>query len=185
MKMTCVVLAVLVVCCVLVKTSVAAGDAVKKNPAQAKWVQVMTKTFKTKDKDKDGFLSFDEFKGKMKKPEAVEKSEQIFKLIDVDNDLKVSLKEFTNKPLEARFKQMDRNNDGKITFDEYKGKRKSPEEIERIEQRFKRLDKDGDKALTLEEFKTQRKKHHPKKAAKTKTGKKKFQPETLKAAGKK
>jgi len=136
----------------------------------------MEKTFKTKNKDEDGFLSFDEFKGKARRPEAIERAEQIFKLIDADKNLKVSLKEFTNKPPEARFKQMDRNDDGKITFDEYKGKRKNPEEIENAEQRFKRIDKNGDKKLTLEEFKAAQKKRKPRKAAK-----KKFQPELLKS----
>ena len=148
----------------------------KKKPAKGKWVQAMEKTFKTKDKDEDGFLSFDEFKGKAKRPEAVERAEQIFKLIDADKDLKVSLKEFTNKPPEARFKQLDRNDDGKVTFDEYKGKREKPEEIEAAEQRFKRIDKDGDKELTLEEFKAALKKQQPKKSAK-----KEFQPEPLKS----
>jgi hypothetical protein len=64
-----------------------------------------------------------------------------------------------------------------ITFDEYKGKRERPEEIEAAEQRFKRIDKDSDKELTLEEFKAAQKKQVPKKSAK-----KKFQPELLKSA---
>ena len=118
----------------------------------------------------------DEFKGKAKKPEAIERAEQIFKLIAADNDLKVSLKEFTNKPPEARCKQLDRNDDGKITFEEFKGKREEPEEIEEAEQRFKRIDKDGDKKLTLEEFKAAQKKRQPKTPAK-----KKFQPEEVMA----
>ena len=78
------------------------------------------------------------------------------------------------------FPHIDKNNDGKITFDEYKGRRKKPEEIEAAEQRFKKIDKDGDKKLTLEEFKATQKKRQPKKL-----GKKKFQPERLKAAEKK
>ncbi len=63
---------------------------------------------------------------------------------------------------------MDRNDDGKVTFDEYKGKREKPEEIEEAEQRFKRIDKDGDKKLSLEEFKAAQKKRAPKKPAKKK-----------------
>ena len=103
MRMTCVVLTMLAVSFVVVGSSDAADDAAaKEKPAKGRWVQAMEKTFKTKDKDKDGFLSFDEFKGKAKKPEAIERAEQIFKLIDADKDLKVSLKEFTNKPPEAR-----------------------------------------------------------------------------------
>jgi Ca2+-binding EF-hand superfamily protein len=181
MRKTVAVLTVLIACSVIVGTSVAADDAAaKKKPAKSKWVLAMEKNFETKDKDEDGLLSFDEYKGKARKPEAIERAEQIFKLIDADDDLKVSLKEFTNKPAEARFKLMDRNDDGEITFDEYKGKREKPEEVELAEQRFKRMDKDSDKKLTVEELKAAQKKQQPKKSAK-----KKFQPRLLKAAEKK
>jgi len=179
--MTSGVLIVLVACFVVVGSSDAAAAATpKKKAAQKKLGAAAEKNFKTKDKDEDGFLIFDEFKGRAKKPEAIERAEQIFKLIDADKDLKVSLKEFLNKSPEVRFKQMDRNDDGKITFDEYKGRKKGPEEIEAAEQRFKKIDKDGDKKLTLEEFKAALKKRAPKKPAK-----KKFQPEQLKSAEKK
>ena len=95
MRMISVVLTLLVACFVVVKTSVAADDAAaKEKPAKSKWVQAMEKTFKTKDKDEDGFLSFDEFKGRTKKPEAVEKAEQRFKRIDKDGDKKLTLEEF-------------------------------------------------------------------------------------------
>jgi Ca2+-binding EF-hand superfamily protein len=181
MRTTIAVLTMLIACSVIVGTSIAADDAAaKKQPAKTKWIQTMEKTFKTLDKDGDGFLTFDENKGQRKRPEAIERAEQIFKLIDADDDLKVSLKEFTNKPAEARFKLMDRNDDGTITFDEYKGKREKPEEVELAEQRFKRIDKDGDKKLTVEELKAAQKKQQPKKSAR-----KKFQPKLLKAAEKK
>jgi hypothetical protein len=78
MRKTSVVLTVLVACFVIVETSLAADDAApKKKPAKSKWVQAMEKTFKTLDKDEDGILSFDEYKGKRKKPEAIERAEQI------------------------------------------------------------------------------------------------------------
>ena len=177
MTKTSTVLTVLIACSAILGTSVAADDvAAKKEPAKSKWVQTMEKTFKTLDKDEDGVLSFGEYKGKRNKPEAIERAEQIFKLIDIDDDLKVSLKEFTNKPAEARFKQMDRNGDGEITFDEYKGKREKPEEVEEAEQRFKRIDKDGNKKLSVEELTAAQKKQQ------STSAKKKFQPELLKAA---
>jgi Ca2+-binding EF-hand superfamily protein len=136
----------------------AADDAGKPKDAPAaksapnKWSELAEKNFKAQDKDGDGFLSFDEFKGNRKKPEAIEQAEQIFKLIDTDGDKKISLKEFIYRSAEARFKQMDRDNDGKLTWDEFKGTRK-PEEIEQAEQNFKRMDTNGDKTLSLEEFK--------------------------------
>ncbi|HIE97167.1 MAG TPA: hypothetical protein EYG03_12500 [Planctomycetes bacterium] len=181
MKNTSVVLTALLACFVIAGTCVAADDeTAKKKPAKTKWVQTMEKTFKTLDKDEDGFLSFDEYKGKRQKNAALEKAEQIFKLIDTDDDLKVSLKEFTNKPPEARFMMTDRNGDGEITFYEYKGKREKAEEIEQAEQRFKRIDKNGDKKLTVDEFKAAQKAQLPKKSAT-----KKFQPKLLRAAEKK
>ena len=80
---------------------------------------------------------------------------------------------------------MDRNDDGLLTFDEYKGRREKPEEIEKAEQRFKSLDKNGDRKLTLEEFTP--KKRAGKKAGKTapkKPAKRKSQPKVLESAGK-
>ena len=132
----------------------AADDAAAKpKDAPNKWAEMAEKNFKAMDKNGDGALDFDEFKGKRKKPEAVEQAEQIFKLIDADADRKVTLQEFVNRPAEARFKQIDLNNDGKLTFDEFKGKREKPEEIEQAERSFKRMDTDGDKCLSLDEFK--------------------------------
>ena len=137
------------------------------------------KNFRSMDKNGDGLLTFDEYKKDRKKPNAVEKAEQIFKLIDADDDLKVTLEEFENRPSEARFKQMDQDNDGKVTFVEFKGKRKKPEEVELAERAFKRMDKDGNKNLTLDEFKEARKKIAARQAAK-RPAKKKFQPQSLK-----
>ena len=72
MRKSSVVLTVLIACVVIVETSVAADDAaVKKKPAKSKWVQAMEKTFKTLDKDEDGFLTFDEYKGQRKRPKAI------------------------------------------------------------------------------------------------------------------
>ena len=181
MKKTSVLLTMLVACFVIVETSFAGDDAAaKKTPANSKWVQLMERNFKTLDKNGDGVLTFDENKGLRRKPEAIERAEQIFKMIDANDDLNVSLKEFMNKPPGVRFKLMDRSDDGKITFDEYKGKRETVEGIEEAEQRFKRMDTDGDKELTLEEFKATHAKQQLKQPAK-----KKFQPKRLQSAEKK
>jgi Ca2+-binding EF-hand superfamily protein len=151
-------LAVTLLCFVSLTRAKAADDAGRPKdapaakPALSKWTEMAEKNFKAQDKDGDGLLTFDEFKGNRKKPEALEQAEQIFKLIDTDGDKKISLKEFIYRPAEARFKQMDRDNDGKLTWDEFKGTRK-PDEIEQAEQNFKRMDTDGDKCLSLDEFK--------------------------------
>lgn len=152
------------------------GPAAK--PAQSKLTEMAEKNFKALDTDGDGLLSFDEFKGKRKKPEAIEQGEQIFKLIDADGDKKLSLKEFVNRPVEARFKQMDKSNDGKLTWDEFKGTRK-PEELDQAELNFKRMDTDGDKCLSLDEFKAGQK--SPVKPAKKAAGKT-FQPKQVESA---
>ncbi len=160
----------------------AADDEAKPKTAPNKRAEMAEKTFKTLDKDQDGVLTFDEFKGK-RKAKAMDKAEEIFKLIDADGDLKLTMKEFKNKPLEVRFKQMDKDNDGKLTFDEFKGKREKPEEVEKAEQTFKRMDANGDKVVSLDEFKASQRKSAGKKKGK-KAAKKKFQPEVLKAAKK-
>ena len=51
------------------------------------------------------------------------------------------------------FKALDKNQDGVLTFDEFKGKRRKAEAIEKAEQIFKLIDADGDLKVTMEEFK--------------------------------
>ena len=179
MRKTSASLTMLAACLAITQFTVADDSAPQKKPAKSKWVLAMEKTFENLDKDKNKVLSFDEYKGNRRKPESIEKAEQIFKLIDKDNDKKVSLSEFTNKPAEARFKLMDRNNDGGITFDAYKGKREKPAEVEVAERRFKRMDSDGDKKLTVKELIAEQKKQ------KKKPTKKRPQPKRLKGADKK
>ena len=99
----------------------------------------------------------DEVVGKRKKPEAIEQAKAVFKLCDKDGDGKLCAEELKKKPPEARFKQMDKDGDRVVTCEEMTGKRKKPEDIERIEKNFKRLDKDGDGKVTLEELKAAQK----------------------------
>jgi hypothetical protein len=62
---------------------------------------------------------------------------------------------------EVAFKRMDKDSDGKLTLEEFKGKKKG-EMLTKAETQFKKLDKDSDNKVTLEEFKAGRK--APKKA---------------------
>lgn len=61
---------------------------------------------------------------------------------------------------EVAFKRMDKDSDGKLTLEEFKGK-KTGDMLAKAETQFKKLDKDSDGKVTLEEFKAGRK---PKKA---------------------
>jgi Ca2+-binding EF-hand superfamily protein len=58
---------------------------------------------------------------------------------------------------EAVFKRMDKNSDGKITLEEFLGKREG-DKAEQGKKAFARLDKDSDGNVTLEEFKARGKK---------------------------
>jgi len=149
--------------CLVSAASFAADDdaAAKRKAAMEKRAKMFQEQFKKLDTNGDGQLSFDEYKGKRKKPEAVEKAEQIFKLLDKSGDLKLTLEEFKNRSVEVRFKMMDKDGNGKLTFDEFKGRREKPEDIEKAEQMFKRMDKDGDGKVTLEEMKQALKKRKP------------------------
>jgi Ca2+-binding EF-hand superfamily protein len=53
---------------------------------------------------------------------------------------------------EEAFKKMDKDKDGKLTLEEFKGKR-TGEMATKAEARFKKMDKDSDGKVTLEEFK--------------------------------
>jgi hypothetical protein len=53
---------------------------------------------------------------------------------------------------EMAFKRMDKDKDGKLTLEEFKGK-KTGDMLAKAEARFKKLDKDSDSKVTLEEFK--------------------------------
>jgi Ca2+-binding EF-hand superfamily protein len=55
------------------------------------------------------------------------------------------------KPPEEVFKKLDTNADGKLTLDEYVGKR-TGEKADKAKERFAKLDKDSDGSLTLAEF---------------------------------
>ncbi|QDU64278.1 EF hand [Planctomycetes bacterium Pan216] len=52
---------------------------------------------------------------------------------------------------EARFQKMDKNGDGKVSLDEFVGKR-TGEKKEKAEKAFAKRDKDGDGNLTKDEF---------------------------------
>lgn len=57
-----------------------------------------------------------------------------------------------HKSPEEIFQMLDKDNDGKVTLDEFKANKKTPEQVEKAEKAFKKRDADGDGALTLEEF---------------------------------
>ena len=58
---------------------------------------------------------------------------------------------------EQQFKRMDKNSDGKLSLEEFKGKREG-DKATKAEATFKRKDKDNDGSLTLDEFKAKGKK---------------------------
>ncbi|HEY5311820.1 MAG TPA: EF-hand domain-containing protein [Pirellulales bacterium] len=61
------------------------------------------------------------------------------------------------KSPEERFKKMDANGDGKLSVDEFVGK-KTGENADKAKARFAKLDKDSDGSLTLAEFEAGQKK---------------------------
>jgi Ca2+-binding EF-hand superfamily protein len=64
------------------------GDEGEKKPASAE------KQFKQRDKDKDEFLSLEEFKSAIKKESMKEQADKWFKNRDKDGDGKLSFEEF-------------------------------------------------------------------------------------------
>ncbi len=142
---------IMFVACLVVAGSLSAQDdaAAKRKAGQEKRAKMAEEQFKKLDKDGDGFVTLEEFKGGRRRAGAVE---ELFKILDKNEDGKICIVEFTKKPAEFRFKLMDKDGDGAVTFEEFKGKRTKPEEVEKAEQQFKRMDKDGDKKICFEEF---------------------------------
>ena len=58
---------------------------------------------------------------------------------------------------EDQFKKLDKNADGKLTVEEFTGKR-TGDAAEKAKQKFAKLDKNSDKNVDLEEFKARGKK---------------------------
>lgn len=52
---------------------------------------------------------------------------------------------------EEQFKKLDANSDGKVSLEEYKGKR-TGDKATKAEETFKKRDKNNDGSLSLEEF---------------------------------
>ena len=124
------------------------------HPDRQKGSKAAEERFNKMDKDADGKLSLDEFKGKR----GGEKAEAIFKLVDKDGNGSVCIVEFTKQPAEARFKAMDKDDDGNVTLEEFKGTRKDPAQIEKATEMFAKMDKNGDKQICLDEFKAMQQK---------------------------
>ncbi|NUQ65681.1 MAG: EF-hand domain-containing protein [Pirellulales bacterium] len=144
-------------------------DVPDKQAAQEKQAKAAEEQFKKMDKDGNGQLCLDEFRGK----KGGEKQEAIFKLLDKDNSGSVCIVEYKNKPIEARFKTMDKDDDGSLTLEELVGNRKNDaSQVDKAEQMFKKLDTNGDKKVCLVEFKAGQEKKPAKQAGEKKTQKK-------------
>ncbi len=78
----------------LVATGVAFAKEGNKKGGNAKPKKTVEQVFNAKDTDKDGKLSLDEFKGKVKDSDKLAKLEKVFKALDKDADGFLTLEEF-------------------------------------------------------------------------------------------
>jgi len=129
------------------------GEAKKRNPEQV---------FKRLDTNGDKKLSLAEFQGK-REGDQIKKQ---FEAKDTDKDGSLTFAEYSAQPAaktapeqkkrspEDVFKRLDKDSNGKVSFDEFKGKKDET----KARAAFDKKDKDKDGNLTLEEFKAQPKK---------------------------
>ena len=108
--------------------------------------------FRQVDQNKDGLLDFKEFclgEGRGRSPELAQK---LFKLIDRNNDGKISLEELNTCPAEAWFMRIDRDQDGRISESELGRFDTFLLAGNRVGRAFANYDLNGDRFMSFEEF---------------------------------
>jgi hypothetical protein len=108
---------------VITKEEIAAAQAKALQQAQAAEDQRMEAEFKKLDTNKDGQLSFAEFKAAAPALRVGESADQMLASLDANKDGKVTKQEYEARPL-ANFEKADANHDGVLTAQEVAAARK-------------------------------------------------------------
>jgi Ca2+-binding EF-hand superfamily protein len=103
------------------------------------------------DADEDGFCSFDEYMAVNGGPARKEFCLACFTPIDRDGDGRLNPEEFTNKSQEANFRKRDRDCDGLLTVEEYAAWARTPDQLAEAKAEFHERDANGDGRLDLRE----------------------------------
>jgi Ca2+-binding EF-hand superfamily protein len=135
------------------------------------WHTAPIELFENDDQDGDGFVSFDEFGGPKglgdagaqesqgDAGEGEEQEQNMFALLDADNDGRISREEFTAEwhqvpDPDGLWEQEDQDGDGFIQYEEFSGPKGDPppQEAEEQDDVFSVLDQDQDGRVSREEF---------------------------------
>jgi len=115
-------------------------------------------TFDAKDMNKDGKLSWDEFRGTETAPGAVANLKIIFQAMDVNKDGMITPEEYAayhfQKLVNGTYDAKNINKSGRMTWEEYRGNDVSPMVSARLRYEFQTMDTNKDNVITPEEFAT-------------------------------
>lgn len=125
-------------------------------PAKAAMLQLASQfrmdRFRIRDKDRDGFLTREEFLVDYPAPDATARGTELLKLLDVDHDGRLSADEFRKPSPKVLFFEMDADGDGVLSADELLSAEAHATSANRAKQTLKRIDQNGDGQVSAEEF---------------------------------
>lgn len=104
------------------------------------------------DVNRDSELELDEFRVGMLREGMRQRGAEIFDLLDVNDDDRLDIEEFSRRPGEAMVVSLDEDSDGALSINEFAVTRPALKENGRMGAFFAAWDRDNDKKLTAEEL---------------------------------
>ena len=113
-----------------------------------------TSHFYALDVNRNSELELDEFRVKMLREGMRQRGAEIFDLLDVDDDGRLTIEEYSQRPGEAIVVSLDEDGSEALSIDEFVATRPTLQENGRMGAYFAAWDRDNNKKLTAEELET-------------------------------
>jgi Ca2+-binding EF-hand superfamily protein len=144
--------------CLALTMSLAVGVAYGQMGKVSKKMNVKTTvmTFDAKDMNKDGKLTWEEYRGDVTAPGAVANLRIVFQTMDTNKDGVVTPEEYAayylQKLINGTYESKNINKTGKMTWNEYRGNETTPTLSARLHYEFQTMDVDKKGFVTPEDF---------------------------------